>query len=137
MAINPLDKIKNVQKGLECCIQPGMCPMCPYDARDHCNSTLLADTMQVIDALEEEVKKRTDKAARNIPDFIELTSLYDATSDGRMKKVVIRVENILLIHDAELGSLIRMRGVAREALFVRETIEEILNKIAKSNEKEE
>ena len=102
MAINPLDKIKNVQKGLECCSQPGMCPMCPYDARDYCKNALFADTKEVIDALKEEVKKRTDKAARNKPDFIELTSLYDATADGRMKKVVIRVENILLIHDAEL-----------------------------------
>ena len=99
--------------------------------------TLHDETLVVIDALKEEVKKRTDKVAHNKPDFIELTSLYDATADGRMKKVVIRVENILLIHDAELGSLIRMRGAVREALFVRETIEEILNKIAESYEKEE
>ena len=136
MAINPLDKIKNVKKGLECCNQPGMCPMCPYDARDYCRNALFADTKEVINALEEEVEKRTDRAAHKTPDFIELTSLYETTADGRMKKVVIRVENILLIHDAELGSLIRMRGVAREALFVRETIEEILNKITESKEKE-
>ena len=131
MAINPLDKIKGIQLGLHCCRAEGECANCPYNNKgDICLATLHDETLEVIDALKEEVKKRTDKAARNKPGFIILTSKADYP-------LSIRVSDISVILDTDYGSSISIKDNNIVSVLVKEKIEEILNKIAESYEKEE
>lgn len=137
--MNALDKIKQVTNGLHCCgSYADLCRACPYKERGECERELKKDTLEVIDALRAELKKRTSKAVEAKPGFITLTNGVLYSSDGRSMlmtdngKIAFRVDDILSVKDlGEVrGSEVRLNNAQQTTFYVCETIEEILGKIA-------
>ena len=136
--MNALDKIKNVTIGLTRCSSIHTCNGCPYNAVGGCSAQLDRDALEVIDALRDELKKRTNKAVEAKPGFITLTTGATYSSDGirvvlvENGKVAIRVNDILSISDLVdvKGSEVRLNDARQTTFYVCETLEEILGKIA-------
>lgn len=138
-----LDKIKVVQRGLaECGSDYSMCSKCPYYDRDMCRKGLIREANEVIKALRDELKKKTNKAVETKPGFITLTVGTVYSSDGRTVimtnngRVAFRVNDILSVSDLVdvKGSEVRLNNAQQTTFYVCETIEEILGKIAKGEE---
>jgi hypothetical protein len=141
--MNALDKVKNVQNGLNCCgSYSHLCSACPYKERGECERELHKDALEVIDALKAELKKRTSKATETMPGFITLTAGTAYSSDGRVVvmtengKIAIRVDGILSVSDLVdvKGSEVRLDDTRQTVFYVCESIEEILGKVAKGEE---
>ena len=137
--MNALDKIKNVQNGLNCCgSNCSTCSKCPYYDRDMCRKGLMREANEVINALRAELKKRTSKAPETMPGFITLTGGTAYSSDGRTVmmtengKIAVRVDDILSVSDlVEVrGSEIRLNDARQTVFYACETIEEILAKVS-------
>ena len=140
--MNALDKIKKVQKGLKCASDMFACRECPYASETDCKEAVMTDADEVINALRDELKKRTNKAVEAKPGFIILTNgiLYSSngspmtmTNNG---KIAVRVDDILSVKDlGEVGgSEVRLKDKWQTTIYVFETLEEILGKIAKGEE---
>lgn len=136
--MNVLDKIKTVQRGLaECGSDYSMCSKCPYYDRDMCRKGLIREANEVINALRDELKKRTNKAVEAGPEFITLTRGICYYSDGQCMihehgRITIRVSDILSVSDLMdvIGSEVLLNNAQQTTLYVCETIEEILGKVA-------
>lgn len=136
--MNALDKTKNVRKALECCRGEWdvfRCSECPYDDKADCMDTLYKDALEVIDGFKAELKKRATKSSSKELAFITLTVVKGGEKD---EKIAIKVDDILLISNASNGfggrSIIYMNPIdGSEGLvfFVKETLEDILEKISK------
>ena len=139
--MNALDKIKKVQKGLRCGTDMFACRGCPYDGETDCKEALMTDACEVINALKAELKKRTNKAVEAKPEFIILTTGIVKESGGvpvwyNTAPIAVRVDDVLMVSDYKscnfsCGSEIRFKTNPQTIIFVQETIEEILGKIAK------
>lgn len=136
--MNALNKIKNVTNGLTCCSSHHSCNGCPYKSTEGCSGQLDRDALEVINALRDELKKRTSKTPEIKPGFIMLTTGTAYSSDGiitmltKNGRTAVRVDDILWISDlvGVLGSSIRLNDSQQTTFCVCETIEEILGKIA-------
>lgn len=136
--MNALDKIKNVERGLNACNGMMSCDKCPYDDQTDCKRALNCDALEVINALKAELKKRTNKAVEAKPGFITLTAGITYSSDGIVVvmaengKVAVRVNDILSVSDLVdvKGSEVRLNDARQTTFYVCETLEEILGKIA-------
>lgn len=137
--MNVLDKIKIVQFGLQCRGEEyEMCRKCPYRDRDDCRGEVMWEANEIINALRAELKKRTSKAVEAKPGFITLTNGILYSSDGQPMmmtdngKIAVRVDDILSIKDLGVvrGSEVRLKDKWQTAIYVFETLEEILGKIA-------
>ena len=137
--MNALDKIKIIQRGLaECGSDFSTCSTCPYYDRDMCRKGLIREANEVINALKAELKKRTNKAVEAKPGFIILTNGILYSSNGQSiimtdnGKIAVRVDDILSVRDLGEagGSEIRLKNAQQTTLYVCETLEEILGKIA-------
>lgn len=137
--MNALDKIKNVTNGLNSCgSYSHLCSTCPYKERGECERELHVDALEVINALKDELKKRTSKAVEAKPGFITLTNGILYSSEGRSiimtdnGKVAIRVDDILSVKDllGIQGSEVRLKDRWETTIYALETLEEILSKIA-------
>lgn len=135
--MNALDKIKNVTAGLTRCSSIHSCNGCPYNAVGGCSAQLDRDALEVINALRDELKKRTSKTPETMPGFITLTNGTLYSSDGRSVlmtengKVAIRVNDILSASDLVdvRGSEVRLKDAQQTTFYVCETLEEILGKV--------
>ena len=137
--MNALDKVKIIQNGLNCCGSDcSTCSKCPYNDRDMCRKGLIREANEVVNALRDELKKRTNKAVETMPGFIILTAGTVYSSDGRTVtmtgngKVMVRGSDILSVSDlVEVrGSEVRLDDARQTVFYVCETIEEILGKVA-------
>lgn len=144
--MNALDKIKIVQFGLQCHGEEyEMCRKCPYRDRDDCRREVMQEANEVINALRAELKRRTSKTVEAKPGFITLTHGILYSSEGRQVmmegngKLAIRTDDILAVIDlGEVhGSEVRTKDTRYTAFYVRETLEEILRKIAYAKGEEE
>ena len=139
--MNALDKIKKVQKGLKCASDMFACRECPYASETDCKEAVMTDAGEVINALRDELKKRTNKAVEAKPGFIVLTTGIVKESGGapvwyNTAPIAVRVDDILMVSDYKscdfsCGSEVRFKTNPQTVIFVQETIEEILGKIAK------
>ena len=136
--MNILDKTKKVQNGLICCSEHHSCNGCPYKGTEGCSGQLDRDALEVINALRDELRKRTNKAVEAKPGFITLTNGILYSSEGRSiimtdnGKIAVRVDDILSIKDlGEVGgSEVRLKDKWQTTIYVLETLEEILGKVA-------
>lgn len=135
--MNALDKTKKVQNGLTCCSEHHSCNGCPYKGTEGCSGQLDRDALEVINALRDELKKRTNKVVEAKPGFIVLTKGIVAHSENTAiwydcYNVAVRVNDILIISDCDKykGSTIMLKDHSQTTILVQETIEEILGKIA-------
>lgn len=135
--MNALDKTKKVQNGLTCCSSVHSCNGCPYKGTEGCSGRLDRDALEVIDALNAQLNKRTNKAVEVKPGFIILTKGIVAYSENTAiwhdcYNVAVRVNDILIIsnHDKCDGSTIILKDHSQTTILVQETLEEILGKIA-------
>ena len=133
--MNVLNKIKVVQRGLaECGSDYSMCSKCPYYDRDICRKGLIREANEVINALRDELKKRTSKAVEAKPGFIMLTQW--SSTKVLQKRVVIKIDDILYVSDLSngehCGSNIKLKSEDGFTIVVAESIEEILSKISES-----
>lgn len=144
--MNALDKIKIVQFGLQCRGEEYMmCQKCPYHDHYDCRVMVMQEANEVINALKAELKKRTSKAVEAKPGFITLTVGTVYSSDGTVVvitengRVAVRVNDILSISDLVKvrGSEVRLNNAQQTVIYVCETIEEILGKIADMKGEEE
>ena len=144
--MNVLDKIKIVQRGLaECGSDFSTCSTCPYYDRDMCRKGLIREANEVINALKAELKKRTSKAVEAKPEFIVLTTGIVKESGGipvwyNTTPIAVRVDDVCMISDYKscdfsCGSEVRFKTNPQTIILVQETLEEILGKIAKGEEK--
>lgn len=128
--MNALDKIKNVTNGLNNCgSYSHLCSTCPYNDGRECERELHRDALEVINALRDELKKRTGKTVEAKPDFVILTVYGDSRS------VAVRLDDILYVadhhNDGRSGSVVQLKGSDGITIGVEESIEEILTKISK------
>lgn len=135
--MNVLDKIKIVQKGLDCCSAICECSKCPYDKQDRCRDALLTETNNVIDALQAELKKKTNDLRTEKPEFLSLTTGIVKHSDNyaiwcETSSVAVRVDDILTVREykAGCGSEIWFKSRPDLIIIVQESIEDILEMIA-------
>ena len=136
--MNVLDKIKVVQRGLaECGSDYSMCSKCPYYNRGMCRKWLIRKANEVIKALRDELKKRTENKVKDEPGFITLTTGIVAHSENSaiwydQSKIAVRVNDILTISDYDKckGSMVQLKDSQQTTILVQETLEEILSKIA-------
>lgn len=136
--MNALNKVKTVTDGLICCRLSHSCNGCPYKDIGGCSGQLDRDALEVINALRDELKKRTNKAVEAKPGFITLTNGILYSSEGRSiimtdnGKIAVRVDDILSIKDlGEVGgSEVRLKDRRQTTIYMLETLEEILGKVA-------
>ena len=136
--MNALDKTKKVQNGLACCSSVHSCNGCPYKGIGGCSGQLDRDALEVINALKDELKKRISKTVEVKPGFITLTNGILYTSEGTSVimtnngKIAVRVDDILSVRDlGEVGgSEVRLKDMRQTTIYVLETLEAILGKIA-------
>lgn len=126
--MNVLDKIKNVTNGLNSCgSYSHLCNTCPYNDRRECERELHKDALEVINALRDELKKRTNKAVETMPGFIILTV---DTRDYENQKIAVKIDNISYMFDTDTGSNVLLNDNDPKPIKVKEKLEEILEKIA-------
>lgn len=138
--MNALDKIKNVTNELNSCgSYSHLCSTCPYNDGRECERELHRDAFEVINALRDELKKRTSKAVEAKPGFIMLTQW--SSTKVLQKRVAIKIDDILYVSDLSngehCGSNIKLESEDRFMIVVAESIEEILSKISESKGEEE
>ena len=144
--MNVLDKIKIVQRGLaECGSDCSMCSKCPYYDRDMCRKGLIREANEVINALRDELKKRTNKAVETKPGLIfqsgkeknKFVVLTVDSMDYENQKIAVKIDNINYMFDTDAGSNILLNDDDLRPIRVKEKLEEILEKIAEVKGEEE
>ena len=138
--MNALNKIKSVTNGLNSCgSYSHLCSTCPYNDGRECERELHRDALEVINALRDELKKRTSKAVETKPGFIMLTQW--SSTKVLQKRVAINIDDILYVSDLSngehCGSNIKLKSEDGFTIVVAESIEEILSKISESKGEEE
>lgn len=137
--MNDLYKTKKVLLGLK--KHPSYsCKGCPYNDAEDCTSHLMKDAFDVIAAQKEMMNRK--EMAKDKLGYITLTNGILYSSDGQSVimtddgKIAVRVDDILLVRDfgEARGSEIRLKNAQQTTLYVCETLEEILGKIAKGKE---
>lgn len=137
--MNDLYKTKKVLLGLK--KHPSYsCKSCPYNDVEDCTSHLMEDACDVI-AAQKEIMNRKEMAKDKFG-FITLTNGILYSSEGQSVimtdngKIAVRVDDILSVKDlGEVGgSEVRLKDKWQTTIYVFETLEEILGKIAKGEE---
>lgn len=133
--MNDLYKTKKVLLGLN--KHPSYsCKSCPYNDVEDCTSHLMEDAFDVIAAQKEMLNRK--EMAKDKLGFITLTNGILYSSDGQSiimtdnGKIAVRIDDILSVRDLGEagGSEIRLKNAQQTTLYVCETLEEILGKVA-------
>lgn len=139
--MNNLYKTKKVLLGLN--KHPSYsCKTCPYNDVEDCTSHLMEDAFDVIDALNAELKKRTNNS-KNLSYFLAFTPSNSLAYDGKHitgdVKLLVKKEDILCIYatDDDSGSVIQLKDSNNSIFKVTETLNDILDMIAKGEEEDE
>lgn len=131
------EKIKKVKMGLFLCSEIGVidsCNSCPYNDLEDCERALLTDALKVINSFSD---PHNEKMQRKTPEitkkFITLTRWMDS------RAIAVNVDDIRYIEDGSTHteSLIYFKESKNDplqALLVKETIIDILEKISKEKE---
>ena len=131
------EKIKKVKMGLFLCHNTGtsgLCDSCPYNGSYDCESALYADTLSVINSLSDPPNEKVQRKAPEIAKkFIILTRWMDS------RTIAVNVDDIRYIEDGSTHteSLIYFKQLKDDplsAILVKETVADILEKIAKGDE---
>ena len=139
-----MDKIiERVKTGLKMC-ENGECKNCPYTLVNRgldCENVLFQDTLNVLNDFQEELKKKNGETVEKKSGFITLTTGAVMGIDDQLAwydtvSIAVKVDDILMICDVKeiCGSEIRLKTAQKTVVRVKESIEEILGKIAEAQE---